>query len=241
MLYKTFTVIILFAALSTQLFPQAEFDSTEIKTEVPALVEFHDVIYPIWHVAYPSKDYSALRSYVTDIDTGAQKIYDAKLPGILQDKQEMWDKGIDEFKIAVEEYNKIAADKDDEMLLKAAENLHTSYESLVHIIHPVLPELDRFHQVLYMIYHKYLPQEDYQQMYLVSDDLVSRAETLSKVQLPKTDKALLEKFKNYTEDLLHASQKLRDQLKSSNFEVVKYGVDEVHRDYQKIESLFNVH
>ena len=241
MLSKIFTIIILFAALSAQLFPQTKFDSTEIKAEVPALVEFHDIMYPIWHVAYPSNDYAALRNYVTDIDTEAQKIYNAKLPGILQDKQEMWDKGVDEFKIAVEEYKKIAGDKDDEMMLKAAENLHTKYESLVHIIHPVLPELDRFHQVLYMIYHKYLPQENYQQMYLVSEDLVSRAETLSKVQVPTTDEMLQKNFKKYSVDLLHASQKLRDQLKSSNFEVVKYGVEEVHRIYQKIEALFNVH
>ena len=153
MVSKLSTVIVLFIIISAPLFSQGQFDSTEIKAEVPALYEFHDVVYPIWHVAYPSKDYAALRSYVDDIDKGAQKIYEADLPGILRDKQEMWNKGVDEFKIAVEEYGKIAAEKDDEMMLKAAENLHTKYESLVRIIHPVLPELDQFHQVLYMIYH----------------------------------------------------------------------------------------
>jgi hypothetical protein len=238
MLSKIYTIIVLFAVIAVPSFSQEAIDSTEIIAEVPALDQFHDVIYPIWHVAYPSKDYAALRSYVGDIEKGAQKIYEAQLPGILQDKQEMWTKGTDEFKVAVEEYKKLAADKDDDMLLKAAENLHSKYESLIRIIHPVLPELDQFHQVLYMIYHKYLPREDYQQIYLVSDDLVEKSEALTKTILNTEDAELQKKFDNYTEQLLHSSQKLREQLKSNNYEMVKLGVEDVHRVYQKIESLF---
>ena len=240
MLSKLYTITILLTLISIPLFSQEAFDSTEIKAEVPALDEFHDVIYPIWHVAYPSKDYSALRSYAGDIDTGAQKIYEAKLPGILQDKQEMWDKGVDEFKVASEEYKKIAVGDDDEMLLKAAENLHSKFESLVRIIHPVLPELDQFHQVLYMIYHKYLPQENYQQIYLVSDDLVNKAETLSKVTLRTNDEKMQKPFETNTTQLLHACVKLREQLKSNNYETAKYGVEDVHRAYQKTEALFGI-
>jgi hypothetical protein len=236
---KIYTVIILLLLCSLQLSAQTTFDSTEIKAEVPALDEFHNVIYPIWHVAYPSKDYAALRSYVDDINTGAQKVYEAELPGILRDKEEMWSKGVDEFKVAVEEYVKIASGKDDEMLLKAAENLHSKYESLVRIIHPVTPELDQFHQVLYMIYHKYLPQEDYQQIYINSDDLVNRAEALTKVELKTKKPDLQKRYNTYSIQLLHAAEKLRDELKSHNYEMVKYGVEDVHRIYQKIISLFD--
>ncbi len=235
---KIFTVVFLFTLISVPLFSQTSLDSAEIKAEIPALDDFHDVIYPIWHVAYPQKDYAALRSYVDDIDTGAQHIYNAKLPGILRDKEEMWAKGVDEFKVAVEEYKKIANEKDDEMLLKAAENLHSKYESLVHIINPVLPELDRFHQVLYMIYHKYLPQENYQQIYTNSDELVKRAEALTKAKLRTDDDKLQKKFDDYSTQLVHSCEKLREQLKSNNYEMVKFGVEDVHRLYQKIESLF---
>lgn len=238
MLSKIFTVIVLIVLTTITAFSQTEIDSAEIRAEVPALEQFHDVVYPIWHVAYPSKDYAALRSYVDDIEKGAQKIYEAKLPGILRDKQEMWDKGVDEFKVAVEEYKKIADEKNDEMMLKAAENLHTKYESLVRIIHPVLPELDRFHQVLYMIYHKYLPQEDYKQIYMVSDDLVNKAKALTNATLRTNDEKIQKNFKNYSTQLLHSTVKLREQLKSSNYETVKYGVEDVHRIYEKIESLF---
>ncbi len=240
MLSKIFTVVSLIVLFTMPAFSQMEFDSTEIKAEVPALDEFHDVMYPIWHVAYPSKDYTALRNYVNDIDEKAQDIYTAKLPGILRDKQEMWDKGVDEFKVVVEEYKKIASEKNDDLMLKAAENLHTKFESLVRIVHPVLPELDQFHQVLYMIYHKYLPQEDYHQIYMVSDDLVNKAEVLSKVTLKTNDEKMQKDFSNYTAKLVHSAVKLREQLKSSNYETVKYGVEDVHRLYRKIESLFGI-
>ena len=232
---KLFTIILIIFFSVSLLLAQTTFDSTEIKTEVPALTDFHDVIYPIWHVAYPSKDYASLRSYVNDIDSGSQKIYAAKLPGILQDKQEMWDKGVNEFKVAAIEYKKIAAGSDDDMLLKAAENLHSKFESLVRIAHPVVPELDKFHQILYMIYHKYLPREDYQQIYAVSDELVNRAEILTKTAV---NPDMQEQFDTYSLQLLHSTEKLREQLKSSNNEIVKFGVDDVHRLYQKIEALF---
>lgn len=242
---KICTVIIYLALGSFQLFAQTtsdstlSTDSTEIKAEVPALTDFHDVIYPIWHVAYPSKDYASLRSYVPDITAGSQKIYDAKLPGILQDKQEIWDKGVDEFKVAVEEYKKIAAGTDDGMLLKAAENLHSKFESLIKIVRPVLPELDQFFRALYMIYHKYLPQENYRQMYLDSDSLVYRAEILTKLKLNTKKMELQKKFHHYSMQLMHATEKLREQLKGNNYEMVKYGVEDVHTIYQKIESLLD--
>lgn len=235
---KIYMALCLILFCSFQLFAQATFDSTEIKAEVPALDDFHDVIYPIWHVAYPSKDYASLRNYVDDVNTGAQKIYEANLPGILQDKQEMWTKGVDEFKVAAEEYKKIAAGNDDDLLLKAAENLHSKFEILTRIIHPVVPELDQFHQVLYMFYHKYLPQENYQQMYMESDELVNRASALTKVKIKRIDPEMQKKFDTYSLQLLHASEKLREQLKSSNNDMVKFGVEDVHNIYQNIEALF---
>lgn len=235
---KIYTVIVILLLSPFILFAQTSIDSTEIKAEVPALDNFHDVIYPIWHVAYPSKDYKTLRSYVDDINNGAQKIYNAQLPGILIDKQENWGKGVDEFKIAVEEYKKVAAGTDDEMLLKAAENLHSKFESLVRIINPVIPELDQFHQALYIIYHKYLPKENYQQIYTDSDELVSKARALINIKLTPKFTSKQKQYDVYSLQLMHACEKLRDELKSNNNEMVKYGVEDVHRIYQKLEALF---
>jgi glycine/serine hydroxymethyltransferase len=89
-----------------------------------------------------------------------------------------------------------------------------------------------------MIYHKYLPQENYQQIYTNSDELVKRAEALTKAKLRTDDDKLQKKFDDYSTQLVHSCEKLREQLKSNNYEMVKFGVEDVHRLYQKIESLF---
>jgi hypothetical protein len=57
-------VVVLWIALSASTALHAEqppHGGTE--STVPALLDFHEVIYPIWHDAYPAKNYSALRGY----------------------------------------------------------------------------------------------------------------------------------------------------------------------------------
>jgi len=84
---KLMTVFLLgLLAISPALFSQAT-QSQETESSIPELAPFHDVIYPIWHTAYPEKDYVALRKYVPEVRSLAEKIYGAKLPGILRDKE----------------------------------------------------------------------------------------------------------------------------------------------------------
>ena len=91
--------------LSFPLFSQQDQDSSEMDSSVPELFEFHEVIYPIWHTAYPEKNYAMLKEMVPDVNSGAEKIYSAPLPGILRDKQAEWDKGVSKFLALVEQYN----------------------------------------------------------------------------------------------------------------------------------------
>ena len=45
-------------------------------------------------------------------------------------------------------------------LLTAVEKLHSSYEKMVMVLRPPLKEIDDFHQTLYIIYHKLLPDSN---------------------------------------------------------------------------------
>src|SRR5512135_329065 len=97
---------------------------------------------PMWHEAYPNKDYAALRKLAPDVQAGIAKIEASKLPGILREKQAAWDKGLTALKGAGEAYTKAASGKDDTALLNAAEKLHTVYEAQVQIVRPVVPEMN---------------------------------------------------------------------------------------------------
>ena len=217
-------------------------DSTmahEISGDVPELMEFHNIIYEIWHNAYPQKDIAALKSYVNDVNSYAEKVYDAKLPGILRDKETKWQAGLEELRKAVDDYNTSAAGSDDEQMLNAAENLHSKFEMMVRIIKPVLKEVDDFHKVLYVIYHKYLPEKNFEAIKLVSNDLKSKAESIVNAKPNKKVESRLEQFKTASSDLLNAVNQLVEICKRDDNTQIEKGVEEMHKKYQNLEAVFD--
>lgn len=207
----------------------------ETESSVPELSAFHEVIYPIWHTAYPEKDYAALRKYAPEVQSGAAKIYAAKLPGILHERQAKWDQGVAELRKTVDAYLAAAAGSNDEALLAAAETLHSRYEMLVRIIRPVLKEVDEFHKVLYVVYHKYLPAKDYAKIKEASGDLAARAEAITKAALPKRLEPKTDAFQKSAADLNEAAKALAAATPDTS---VAAAVETVHTKYQALEKVF---
>jgi len=237
---KRFTIVfsLLVCLLGLSLFATAQDMLKETKSEVPELTAFHEIIYPIWHTAYPEKDYAALRKYVADINRLAAPIYDAKLPGILRDKEAKWREGMGLFKKAVDEYNAAASGKDDQALLKAAEALHSKYEVLVRMINPVLKEVDEFHQVLYVVNHQYAPNKEYDKIREAAPELVTKADAITKITLPKRLEAKTEAFQKAAAELLAAVKELEAAGRAHDHDGMLSGVDKVHLKYQALEKIF---
>jgi hypothetical protein len=210
----------------------------ETKSEVPELTAFHEVIYPSWHTAYPDKDVKALRGFVPQINELAAKIYAAKLPGILREKEAVWKEGVAQLKKAVEAYGTAAAGKDDKALLDAAEALHSRYEGLVRALNPVLKEMDEFHQVLYVFYHKYLPEKSYDKIRGDSAGLVAKAEAVAKATLPKRLEAKSDAFNKAAAELLAATKALDAAGQAHDHAGMEAGVEKVHAKYQALQALF---
>jgi len=215
--------------------PQAE----ETKSEVPALSAFHDIIYPIWHTAYPAKDYAALRGFVSQINELAAKVFEAKLPGILRDKQAKWDEGLAALKKSVEDYNAAARGTDDAALLNAAEALHAKYEALVRLIRPVLAEVDAFHQLLYVVYHKYTPNKEYDKIRGATAELVAKAEAVSKAKLSARLAPKGEAYQTAAAALLETAKALDAAGKAHDHDGMLSGVEALHARYQALEKVFD--
>jgi hypothetical protein len=211
----------------------------ETESTVKELGDFHEIIYPIWHTAYPEKDYAALREYVPEVNRLAKNVFNAKLPGILRDKKVKWDLGLEQLKKAVEDYNKAAAGEDDQVLLDAAEVLHAKFEMMVRLIRPVLKEIDEFHKVLYVVYHKYLPNKEFDKIKSVSDDFILKAEAITKATLPKRLEAKADAYAAAAKDLLEASKKLKQTCETQDAETVEKAVEFLHTKYQNLEKIFN--
>lgn len=236
------SAFIFIAFSSIPSFSQHQFDSTEITSSVPELVKFHDVIYLIWHEAYPAKDINALKSFVPDIKTAMTKINDAKLPGILRDKEGKWKDGLVEFNKAAGDYYKAAESNNEQSMLDAAENLHSNFEMMVRTLKPVLKEIDEYHKVLYVIFHKLYPIKKYTDISNLMVDLISKADAITKAPEEKLIKRIPNKVEDYNKaakDLLESTIELKEILKSNDNSKIDKAVDNMHSKYQKLESVFD--
>jgi hypothetical protein len=229
-----------FLIVQFPLFSQDHEHASEVDSSVPELFEFHEVIYPIWHTAYPEKNYEMLKEMVPDVNAGAEKIYTAQLPGILRDKQEEWNKGVIKFRASVEQYDQAMQGTDETEMLGAAEVLHSDFEMLVRIIKPVAKEVDEFHKVLYMIYHHYWPNKNMEEFSKAVDDLELRAEELNKCVLPKWAEDKSNEFMEQSQKLYDSTKKLKE-LKDSNADDadLEKAIEDVHDNYVALEGLFD--
>ena len=211
----------------------------ETESMVPELVEFHEVIYPIWHTAFPAKDYTALRGFLPAIEAGAAKINAAVLPGILREKKQVWGQALAEFNLAVDAYKKAAAGSDDQAFLDAAELLHMRYEMTFRAIRPVAKEVDAYHKVLYVVFHKYLPEKNYAEICKVAPDMVAKAEAITKVTLSKRLEAKTESFQAAAAKLLAETKALEATGKTCLEKDIVALVNTAHGAYQALEKVFD--
>ena len=238
---KTINLILFILLLiSLPSFSQEDVHSSEIDSSVPELFAFHEVIYPIWHTAYPEKNYKMLQEMIPEVNSGAEKIYTAQLPGILRDKQDEWDKGVEKLRASVEKYNEAMSGTNEEEMLLAAEELHSDYEMLVRVIKPVTKEVDEFHKVLYMIYHDYWPNKKMEEFSKAVDDLEMRAGELANCVLPKWASDKAEPFGEQSQKLYESTKTLKalKDSKAGNSEL-ETAVENVHSNYVRLEALFD--
>ncbi len=237
---KKSAVAILFVILAAGgLFAQDAALAQETSSSVPALEEFHEIIYPIWHTAYPSKDIAALKGFVAEINKLAAPVYAVKLPGILRDKQAKWDAGLAEFRKSVDAYNAAAKGTDDQALLDAAEVLHARYEGLVRAIRPVLKEVDAYHQTLYVVFHKLLPEKKWADIKTAAAELAIKADAVAGATLSKRLESRAEAYKTAAADLKQATAGLVAACDKGRADAIEAAVNAVHAKYQALEKVFD--
>lgn len=210
----------------------------ETESTVPELAAFHEVIAPIWHTAFPAKDYAALRGFVPAIEAGMARINAAALPGILRERQAAWDKELAEFNLAVTAYRNAAAGSDDPALLDAAERLHMRFEMQVRAIRPKAGEVDAYHKVLYVVFHRYLPGRKYAEICAAAPDLAAKAEAITRVTLSRRLESRTAAFQAAAALLLAETRALAAAGETCSETEIPALVARVHDAYMALEKVF---
>jgi len=216
---------------------QAEETPGDASANVPALTEFHKVIYRIWHEAWPNKDYDLLASLLPEISKGTAAIAGAELPGILRDKKVAWEKAVKELQDIVQEYRSAAESKQDQPLLDAAEKLHAQYETLVRVIRPPLRQLEEFHSVLYMLYHYHMPGQSLPRIKASIEPLQEKMRALKTATLPARFKGREPSFTAARNELEKAVTDLSAAVSSNDLGKIEAAVETMHDRYVEVAAV----
>ncbi len=216
-----------------------EVSQAEITASVPALDEAHELVYPLWHDAFPAKDYEAIKVLIPPFDEKLSAVQAAELPGILREKQQQWDEGVERMMESFTALQAAASTDDQAAMLAATEAFHMNYERLVRVIRPVVPELDEFHQEMYKLYHYYMPAYDVEKMREAAAAMREKLLPLQAVQLPERLAASQGSFDGSVAELARQVESLGASLESPDREGVTAAVEAVHAAYQRTEAIFN--
>jgi len=233
------TFILCFLAGSTMSYAQDH--SAEISSSVPELANFHKIIFPLWHKAYPAKDTATIRSFVPAIKENMVKMNAAKLPGILREKEGLWKSELVKFNAVAESYYKACDEKNMDAMLLAAEKFHSAYEGMNRVVKPFVKEMDAYHKTLYVIYHKMLPENKFDEVAAVMDQLIAEADAVTKYPQDKLTRRLKDntpKYYTISKELYDATVSVKEVLAGKNAEKSKAAIENMHKVYQKLESIF---
>jgi hypothetical protein len=232
-----FAVAALLLVHATALAQHTAPDPAETAARVPALEQFHEVVFTLWHTAWPNRDRALLKSLLPDVRRGTDSIAAASLPGILRDKQTAWNKGVAELCDVTSAYAAAVAKDDSTALFAAAERLHARYEGLVRVIRPALKELDEFHSILYALYHYHAPAMALDSIAAASARLDAAMAALRSATLPARRAAKQPAFDAARARLDLAVHALARVSTTRDPELLRKAIEDVHTEYQALESV----
>jgi hypothetical protein len=212
----------------------------ETKAEVPELGAFHEVIFKLWHDAWPNKNIALMKELVPAIDSNVVKIQKVQLPGILRDKKSRWDDNVHLLDTIVADFKTATTANDTQKSLDAAEKLHAQYEKLVRTIRPAMKEMDEFHQVLYPLYHYHMPDYNKEKIKSSLKPLQAAMKMLDEASLPDR---LKDKVKTFNSKRIQLGKAVKYVVKVVNEiddeKTVKDAIKEMHTKYQALEKVFD--
>ena len=211
--------------------------SADSTARVPALESFHEVIYQIWHNAWPAKDAAMLRRLLPEVEKGIAEVSSAQLPGILREKEAAWKENIRNLQEAGAEYRDAANAEDETLLLSAAEKLHSRFEMLMRSIRPAMRELEDFHTVLYRIYHYYMPENDTEKIRSSMGELKEVMSHLNSAEIPVSVKENQSEFQAARKELSQSVEILDSVVVLNDENKIKDAVEKMHIRYQTLHRL----
>jgi hypothetical protein len=162
-----------------------------------AMEDFHQVMAPLWDESYPQKDYQTIRDKAPDLKEKIMALVMIRpTPDMEKDRESLSDflRERQNLTIFVSQVEQAAKDGPDSTLASAFESVHWSFQELEKLVFKRIKELENFYETLYFLWHRALPERNYDTIKLTAPVLVTEADTLMKITLPRNFKVDKEDF-----------------------------------------------
>jgi hypothetical protein len=200
--------------------------------------DFHDVMAPLWHQAFPQGDFKSIREKAPLLKDKLMAMLKVKLPSYLEHDQEKLESFLgkqQELTFHVSEVVQAASDSTDSSLALAFERMHWAYEQLEKVFAVPIKELDSFHETLYFLWHKALPKGDYDVIKQTVPVIKAEVNSLMRVSLPygcTKKKDEFDKRKTALKDAVYQLAQACDNGRDEN--KIKEAVGLVHDKFVEI-------
>jgi hypothetical protein len=115
--------------------------------------------------------------------------------------------------------------------------MHWSYEELAKIFTVDIEELDQFHETLYFLWHKALPERNYQAIKDTAPVLKTEVDSLMKVPVPSACKIKSEEFDKGKAALKDAVYQLADACAKGSEDEIDASLKAVHDRFVELNLL----
>jgi hypothetical protein len=205
-----------------------------------ALEDFHQVMKPLWHESFPEQDYKTIREKAPLLREKLMTLIRVGPPAKLeQDEEKLRDYlgKRQELAFHVTQVNLAAQDGPDSTLASAFESMHWAYEELERVLAEPFKELESFHETLYFLWHKALPERDYQAIRETAQVLKAEADSLMKAPLPQNCKVKEEEFEKGKTALRDAVYQLAEKSAQGSQDDTDASLKLVHDKYVELNML----
>jgi hypothetical protein len=205
-----------------------------------AMDDFHEVLMPLWHESFAEEDFKTIREKAPLLQEKIMTLIRVPAPAELSQDEEKLREFLSkrqELAFNVMQVNLEAKDGPDSSLTTAFEKMHWSYEELEKFFAVQIKELDQFHETLYFLWHRALPERNYEAIKETAPVFKTEADSLMKIPLPSACKVKGEDFEKSKAALRDAVYALATSCEKGTEDDIDKSLRAVHDRFAELNSL----
>lgn len=205
-----------------------------------AMDDFHEALRPLWHESFAEEDFKTIREKAPLLQQKIMALIRVPAPADLSQNEEKLHTFLSkrqELAFNVMEVNRAAKDGPDSSLTTAFERMHWTYEELEKFFAVQIEELDQFHETLYFLWHRALPERNYEAIKETAPVFKAEADSLMKVPLPSACKIKGEDFEKSKAALRDAVYGLAASCKEGSENDIDKSLRAVHDRFAELNQL----